>query len=178
MDADTVARLRALRAARAVATETGESLAPLVELPLAASSSSSLLPLVTSPWIEDHSLGPAGAARAMRLAQGDNEPPRRSFRRDDTNGYLDLESLSNAEKPIGESNRGYRLMVKMGWKQGQGLGKEGNEGRVEPVHTTMSVNDSHLGLGKATEYNSVSIRLHFFQNFFLRIDSHWRPGAR
>lgn len=49
----------------------------------------------------------------------------------------------------------YKLLLKMGWKAGQGIGKAGNEGMVAPVSTLIEANDGALGLGKATQYNAV-----------------------
>lgn len=66
-------------------------------------------------------------------------------------------SASSSGVPISRSNRGYTLLMKMGWIEGSGLGKVGNEGSVEPLHSKLIANDSQLGLGKITEYNSVSL---------------------
>ncbi|KAK6044425.1 g-patch domain protein [Cooperia oncophora] len=35
-------------------------------------------------------------------------------------------------KPLNEANKGFRLLQSMGWKEGEGLGKDG-KGRQEPV---------------------------------------------
>ncbi|KAL3657542.1 hypothetical protein V7S43_017509 [Phytophthora oleae] len=51
------------------------------------------------------------------------------------------------------SNRGYRLLVKMGWSSGSGLGKH-EQGIVEPVK--MKENLVCLGLGKLAEYDQVT----------------------
>ncbi len=35
-------------------------------------------------------------------------------------------------RPIDDTNKGRKMLEKMGWKKGEGLGRE-NEGRAEPV---------------------------------------------
>lgn len=51
-------------------------------------------------------------------------------------------------QPIGAENRGFRLLTKMGWKQGQGLGVKG-DGITVPVVLRSQV--ATLGLGKAAQ---------------------------
>jgi hypothetical protein len=48
----------------------------------------------------------------------------------------------------------YKLLMKMGWTKGKGLGKR-NHGSVEPLHLSITANDAQLGLGKSQEYDSV-----------------------
>lgn len=48
-------------------------------------------------------------------------------------------------KPIGESNRGYAMLAKMGWAPGDGLGADG-EGRKEPIRVSMRPGRTGLGL--------------------------------
>lgn len=69
-----------------------------------------------------------------------------------TTGYVDLSKIDQAsmDKPVGASNIGYRLLRKMGWKEGQGLGRT-FVGRVEPIK--IEVKEDSLGLGKQTELN-------------------------
>eukprot|EP00657_Telonema_sp_P-1_P000205 TRINITY_DN10360_c0_g1_i1.p1 TRINITY_DN10360_c0_g1~~TRINITY_DN10360_c0_g1_i1.p1 ORF type:complete len:222 (+),score=72.08 TRINITY_DN10360_c0_g1_i1:235-900(+) len=51
---------------------------------------------------------------------------------------------------IGATNRGYRLLQKMGWKEGTGLGRQ-EQGRLEPI---ILIDDgSKLGLGKTAEWD-------------------------
>ncbi|DAZ97285.1 TPA: hypothetical protein N0F65_009818, partial [Lagenidium giganteum] len=56
-------------------------------------------------------------------------------------------------RALDASNRGFRLLQKMGWKQGQGLGKT-CQGMVEPLQ--MKENLVCLGLGKAEEYDAMT----------------------
>lgn len=48
-------------------------------------------------------------------------------------------------EPISEDNKGHALMRKMGWKQGEGLGK-GNQGRTEPL--AIQLRSGRQGLGR------------------------------
>uniref|UniRef100_A0A7S2H4X4 G-patch domain-containing protein n=1 Tax=Octactis speculum TaxID=3111310 RepID=A0A7S2H4X4_9STRA len=59
---------------------------------------------------------------------------------------------ASAEVPIPQSNRGYKLLLKMGWKEGQGMGSA-DQGIKAPV--TVTPNDTQLGLGKARQYDSI-----------------------
>ncbi|KAG1447128.1 hypothetical protein G6F56_009358 [Rhizopus delemar] len=65
--------------------------------------------------------------------------------------YIDWEETTKItmETHIPESNIGYRMMQKMGWKAGKGLGTSG-QGRIDPVLVEMK--DETLGIGKAHEY--------------------------
>lgn len=47
----------------------------------------------------------------------------------------------------------FKLLVKMGWRVGEGIGKAGNKGITAPVE--LEVNDSQLGLGKAAQYDAI-----------------------
>lgn len=57
------------------------------------------------------------------------------------------------DRPIPEHNRGFKLLQKMGWTSGTGLGATG-AGRKEPVRIEMT--GGALGLGKASEYSEMS----------------------
>lgn len=79
-------------------------------------------------------------AKERRLKYGEVDPPpinksrerfEREFRRQ--NAQLEKQnSMSLASKPIGESNVGNRLLQKMGWSEGQGLGRK-NQGRTDII---------------------------------------------
>ncbi len=57
-------------------------------------------------------------------------------------------SGTRLQQPIGEENRGFRLLTKMGWKRGQGLGVKGDGIKVPVVLGTQVAT---LGLGKSAE---------------------------
>ena len=63
----------------------------------------------------------------------------------------------NTDAPIGADNRGYKLLLKMGWREGTGIGKEGSEGITAPVGVTNALDETQsvLGIGKAAQYSSV-----------------------
>ncbi|KAI8081516.1 uncharacterized protein BX664DRAFT_317393 [Halteromyces radiatus] len=76
----------------------------------------------------------------------------------DPTGYVDFDRIqqTSMEEHLPVHNVGYRLLQKMGWKQGQGLGSLG-QGRKEPIRIDMK--QDGLGIGKAEqdqEYNESS----------------------
>ena len=52
-----------------------------------------------------------------------------------------------ASAQLDDSNVGFRLLAKMGWKGGEGLGKDGRKGRTEPVMAHVEGLGSTGGLG-------------------------------
>lgn len=79
-------------------------------------------------------------AKERRLKYGETDPPpvnrsRERYEREFRRQSAQLEkqnSMSLASKPIGESNVGNRLLQKMGWSEGQGLGRK-NQGRTDII---------------------------------------------
>eukprot|EP01134_Creolimax_fragrantissima_P002847 CFRG2847T1 len=74
-----------------------------------------------------------------------------------TLGDLDLDNTeqSSMDKPIPETNVGYKLLLKMGWKDGNGLGLKG-DGRKEPVRLNEKL--GAMGLGRWTmEINTAEL---------------------
>ncbi|KAG2171744.1 hypothetical protein INT43_008124, partial [Umbelopsis isabellina] len=65
-------------------------------------------------------------------------------------GYIDTDSLeqANMSTHLPETNIGYRLLCKMGWSAGQGLGSD-RQGRVDPIRIDLKMDS--LGIGKAEE---------------------------
>uniref|UniRef100_A0A8D0FJE1 Angiogenic factor with G patch and FHA domains 1 n=1 Tax=Strix occidentalis caurina TaxID=311401 RepID=A0A8D0FJE1_STROC len=59
-----------------------------------------------------------------------------TFQRDDSPASVHIE--------ISNSNKGHKILEKMGWKKGEGLGKDGG-GMKEPVH--LQLHKTHAGLG-------------------------------
>ncbi|KAK7478400.1 hypothetical protein BaRGS_00030325 [Batillaria attramentaria] len=64
------------------------------------------------------------------------------------------ETPASVHRPISAENKGHRMLAKMGWKEGSGLGKD-NAGRAEPVSVEMRANQT-AGLGSSS---SVSLSL-------------------
>ncbi|XP_076379180.1 angiogenic factor with G patch and FHA domains 1 isoform X2 [Megalopta genalis] len=61
---------------------------------------------------------------------------------------------SSMDTSITKDNRGFKLLSKMGWTEGQSLGKEG-DGRTEPV--LMTNNPSKTGLGATSEFPTIEL---------------------
>ncbi|XP_064164818.1 angiogenic factor with G patch and FHA domains 1 isoform X3 [Anguilla rostrata] len=61
-----------------------------------------------------------------------------AFHRDDAPASVHVE--------IGDGNKGRKMLEKMGWKKGEGLGKDG-AGRKDPIQ--LQIRKSHAGLGTA-----------------------------
>ncbi|NXL83174.1 AGGF1 factor, partial [Alectura lathami] len=59
-----------------------------------------------------------------------------TFQRDDTPASVHIE--------ISDSNKGHKILEKMGWKKGEGLGKDGG-GMKDPIH--LQLRKMHAGLG-------------------------------
>ncbi|NWU93746.1 AGGF1 factor, partial [Upupa epops] len=59
-----------------------------------------------------------------------------TFQRDDSAASVHIE--------ISNSNKGHKMLEKMGWKKGEGLGKDGG-GMKDPIH--LQVHKMHAGLG-------------------------------
>ncbi|XP_068781114.1 angiogenic factor with G patch and FHA domains 1-like isoform X1 [Struthio camelus] len=59
-----------------------------------------------------------------------------TFQRDDTPASVHIE--------ISNSNKGHKMLEKMGWKKGEGLGKDGG-GMKDPIH--LQLHKMHAGLG-------------------------------
>lgn len=70
--------------------------------------------------------------------------------------YSDYETTIQVsmETHIPESNIGYKLLQKMGWQVGRGLGSQG-QGRIDPIR--IELKDDSLGVGKAEEYSSTHV---------------------
>jgi RNA-binding protein 5/10 len=93
-------------------------------------------------------------AKERRLKYGEVSPPpvnksKERFQRDlakqmrGSTGYQPPEPPVSAV-PIGENNVGNKLLQKMGWKDGQGLGRS-NQGRTQIIEAEKRVEKSGLG---------------------------------
>ena len=60
------------------------------------------------------------------------------------NPFEATESAS-LEVALDDSNKGFKMLSKMGWKKGEGLGAESNQGIVEPIKIETRVERSGLG---------------------------------
>jgi len=62
-------------------------------------------------------------------------------------GYVDFSNQEQItmETPISSDNKGYKLLQKMGWKAGTGLGRNGT-GRIDPI--LISTKSDIMGLGR------------------------------
>ncbi|RUS78445.1 hypothetical protein EGW08_013791, partial [Elysia chlorotica] len=61
------------------------------------------------------------------------------------------EMPASTQRPIAASNKGHKLLSKMGWKEGQGLGKT-SSGIATPVTVELRVNQS-AGLGSSANHS-------------------------
>ncbi|XP_017063123.1 RNA-binding protein 5-A isoform X2 [Drosophila eugracilis] len=87
--------------------------------------------------------------RRLKYGEGDPPPPNRSRERFEQ----ELKTLQTRQKdssgaapamPISSSNVGSRLLQKMGWSEGQGLGKK-NQGRTQIIEADGRTNNVGLG---------------------------------
>uniref|UniRef100_A0A7S2TQ68 G-patch domain-containing protein n=1 Tax=Lotharella oceanica TaxID=641309 RepID=A0A7S2TQ68_9EUKA len=62
-----------------------------------------------------------------------------------------VEQIS-AKTPLSSKNKGYQLLMKMGWKKGDGCGKSG-QGIVEPVMLKVQEHGMSVGIGKDREWD-------------------------
>lgn len=70
------------------------------------------------------------------------------FKRDD--------APASVHEEISEVNKGRKMLEKMGWKKGEGLGKEGT-GMKAPIELKIRKSQSGLGAGAALSLDSVSV---------------------
>ncbi|KAI8921647.1 hypothetical protein BC831DRAFT_499015 [Entophlyctis helioformis] len=73
------------------------------------------------------------------------------YRYDGSDDELEQSSMA---VPIAASNKGFRLMLKLGWTVGTGLGVSGS-GRLDPV--PILAKDDLLGLGRAEQMRSFHV---------------------
>ncbi|XP_067667160.1 angiogenic factor with G patch and FHA domains 1-like isoform X2 [Haliotis asinina] len=64
------------------------------------------------------------------------------------NPHAQDEAPASVMQPISTQNKGHKLLAKMGWKEGQGLGKD-NSGMSEPINVMLRTNQA-AGLGSGT----------------------------
>ncbi|ALC38613.1 CG4896 [Drosophila busckii] len=89
--------------------------------------------------------------RRLKYGEGDPPPPNRSRERFEH----EIKSMQTRQKdaapamPISSSNVGNRLLQKMGWSEGQGLGRK-NQGRTQIIEAEARSNNVGLGNRSAT----------------------------
>ncbi|NXA31953.1 AGGF1 factor, partial [Eudromia elegans] len=71
-----------------------------------------------------------------------------TFQRDDTPASVHTE--------ISNSNKGHKMLEKMGWKKGEGLGKDGG-GMKDPIHLQLHKTHAGLGTSKPASIEDVQI---------------------
>lgn len=53
--------------------------------------------------------------------------------------------VGKSADPIGEENKGHKMLLKMGWGKGTALGRDGNTGIIDPVQ--VQIRQKRAGLG-------------------------------
>lgn len=80
-------------------------------------------------------------AKERRLKYGESDPPppnrsRERFEKEINNLTSRQQHQEAPAMPIGSNNVGNRLLQKMGWSEGQGLGRK-NQGRTNIIEVTF-----------------------------------------
>ncbi|KAL3285880.1 hypothetical protein HHI36_000400 [Cryptolaemus montrouzieri] len=70
---------------------------------------------------------------------------------------------ASVEESIAPQNKGFKLLSKMGWKEGQSLGKEG-QGILEPINLVSNQGTTGIGCSNPTPPNVTSSKLDQEQN--------------
>ncbi|GJQ68558.1 hypothetical protein Trydic_g14410 [Trypoxylus dichotomus] len=89
-------------------------------------------------------------AKERRMKYGDPDEPQPSKLKEKylkSRELVDLPVSASVSEPIGAENVGNRLLQKMGWTEGQGLGKS-NQGRTTIIQAEL--HNSTVGLGNKT----------------------------
>ncbi|KRT80869.1 RNA binding protein, partial [Oryctes borbonicus] len=96
-------------------------------------------------------------AKERRMKYGDPDEPQPSKLKEKylkSRELVDLPVSASVSEPIGAENVGNRLLQKMGWTEGQGLGKS-NQGRTTIIQAEL--HNSTVGLGnKTSTYNAMA----------------------
>uniref|UniRef100_A0A8C3Q2K6 Angiogenic factor with G patch and FHA domains 1 n=1 Tax=Chrysolophus pictus TaxID=9089 RepID=A0A8C3Q2K6_CHRPC len=71
-----------------------------------------------------------------------------TFQRGDTPASVHIE--------ISDSNKGHKMLEKMGWKKGEGLGKDGS-GMKDPIHLQLHKMHAGLGTSRPTSIEDIQI---------------------
>lgn len=95
-------------------------------------------------------------AKERRMKYGDTDEPTPSKLKEKylkARELVDMPVTASVAEPIGSENVGNRLLQKMGWTEGQGLGKA-NQGRTTIIQAEQR--NSTVGLGNKTAYAAVA----------------------
>ncbi|XP_053211109.1 angiogenic factor with G patch and FHA domains 1-like [Panonychus citri] len=91
-------------------------------------------------WTEDNrvSLGPNynDRARKRRVEKGSDNP------------YQKAAEGTSLDKPLNQKNKGFKMLEKLGWSKGQGIGKE-MAGDTEPLPLISTTGRTGLGFGQS-----------------------------
>ena len=88
-----------------------------------------------------------------------NDEPDRISRGSKYNG--DFTPVSSQELALNEENEGHKLLKRMGWTEGSGLGVEGS-GIIEPIRETVKKDKTGIGSGSneaVTEFSTYRSQL-------------------
>lgn len=99
-------------------------------------------------------------AKERRKKYGEADPPPVNKSKERFNREMEkqasiaqtYQATTLASQPISDSNIGNKLLQKMGWKSGSGLGKS-NQGRTEIIETEQRVSNAGLG-SKTAKYGA------------------------
>ena len=94
---------------------------------------------------EDYGLFVSVASSAL-LKPPDEESARRLWSIVDSKGLAGTE-VGSVHVPIGMENVGARMLVAMGWRQGEGLGRDGWGGILEPIPVGVRAARNKAGVG-------------------------------
>jgi len=102
--------------------------------------------------------------KRRKLTNRRNRPPRGSTRqkqrkvRQEQRKVLEEESREKGlNEPLPESNKGFKILEKMGYKPGMGLGREG-KGMISPIQIDIKSGKSGLGKDKLKRQELMKIR--------------------
>ena len=85
--------------------------------------------------------------------EDDNNKKKKNNEFSENDNWLER-SIKTSQKPISKDNIGYKLMVKMGYKDGEGLGKK-NNGTISPINpfNMMKIRRVGIGMHPVKKYN-------------------------
>ena len=100
-----------------------------------------------------------GDGNGVPGGNSNNDEPDRISRGSKYNG--DFTPVSSQETALNEENEGHKLLKRMGWTEGSGLGVEGS-GIIEPIRETVKKDKTGIGSGSneaVTEFSTYRSQL-------------------